>query len=85
MEKEMSDRDTVRSALYDAIEWQRSILSAYADARDDPEVARTVARLKKYRAVLMRRYGEDADADRRNLDTLPTMSVFPPLPTQGKE
>ena len=54
----MSDRDTVRQALYDAIDWQTSLADAYS--KTAPERADALKQVKAYRAVLKRRYGRDS-------------------------
>jgi hypothetical protein len=51
----MSDRDTVRQALYDAIDWQNSF--AESNHPGSPERAEARAQVKLYRALLKRRYG----------------------------
>jgi hypothetical protein len=51
----MTDRDTVRQALYDAIDWQNSF--AEANHPGSPERAEALAQVKLYRALLKRRYG----------------------------
>ncbi len=50
----MSDRDTIRMALYDAIDWQTSLSEAYG--RDDPERKEALNMAAKYRKLLKRRY-----------------------------
>lgn len=50
----MSDRDTIKQALHDAIAWQDSL----EDAQKNSEWAGTAkAQAKKYRALLKKRYG----------------------------
>lgn len=51
----MSDRDVLRQALNDAIGWQSGLISAWAAG--SPERAEAVSQVKKYRALLKRRYG----------------------------
>jgi hypothetical protein len=50
----MNDREIVRLALYDAIDWQTSLADAYTTG-DEKREALSMA--KKYRTVLNRRYG----------------------------
>ena len=61
----MTDRDAVRRALYDAIDWQES----FADAnRGNPEEAKAMALVKRYRALLKRRYGDARAPSERALE-----------------
>lgn len=53
----MRERDLVRRALYDAIQWQEGLADAQ---RGMPkEFAEGVALIKAYRTLLKKRYGTD--------------------------
>ena len=62
----MTDRDTVRRALYDAIDWQESLADAWQPG--SPERAEAKAQAKAYRAVLKRRYAERETPAERAFD-----------------
>lgn len=58
----MGDRDTIRVALIDAIDWNVSLVEAYRDGFtgkviDDPSVARARELVKRFQSLLKRRYG----------------------------
>lgn len=53
----MSERDTIKYALYDAIAWQLSL--ADAQHKGSSERRESLAQAKAYRSVLKRRYGDD--------------------------
>lgn len=58
-----TDREIVRQALDDAIGWQRDLADAYAHIKDSPERAEALAQIKRYRAVLRRRYGKGRSSE----------------------
>lgn len=58
-----TDREIVRQALYDAIGWQKGLADAYAHIKDSPERAEAFAQIRRYRAVLRRRYGRVLPAE----------------------
>jgi hypothetical protein len=62
------DRDTVREALYDAAAWQDGIVEACSHMKEDPMYLKAVARAKKYRALLVKRYGADKTPLEKMLD-----------------
>jgi hypothetical protein len=72
---EMSDRDAIRTALYNAIEWQRGLVDSYSHMPDDPERANALALIKKYKAVLRKRYGTDRHAGQDALDKMETIDL----------
>ena len=51
----MTVKDVLRQALYDAIDWQRSLGQCYEPGT--PERAEAAAQAKLYRDILKRRYG----------------------------
>jgi hypothetical protein len=53
----MSDKDTVREALWDAIHWQESLADAVKHLTDG-SYEEAVKQAKKYRSLLKRRYAE---------------------------
>ncbi len=73
---DMSDRDAVRIALYDAIEWQRGLVDAYSNDPDGPERADALAMIRRYKAILRKRYGTDRHAGQERLNKLPTIDVY---------
>jgi len=52
----MSDRGTVFTALHDAIDWQRGLVDAYSHIPNAPERKEALDQIKRYKAVLKRRY-----------------------------
>lgn len=72
----MTDREAVRLALYDAIEWQRGLVHAYAHVPESPERADALQMIRKYRAVLRNRYGTDKHAGQEKLKRLPSVDIF---------
>jgi hypothetical protein len=54
----MNDRETIRIALYDAIEWQQSLADSYGD-KNDPDRIVALKDVARYRAVLKRRYRQE--------------------------
>lgn len=71
----MSDRDAIRIALYDAIEWQRGLVDAHSHMPDAPERADALALIKRYKAVLRKRYGTARHAGQDSLDKMPTINI----------
>lgn len=61
----MSDRDTIKQALYDAIGWQLGLVDAWP--KDSPERAEAAEQVKRYRKILKRRYGDDRSPIDRQL------------------
>lgn len=54
----MTDRETVRRALYDAIGWQQGLVEAYAHIAGAPEAEEARQQIRLYRSLLKRRYGQ---------------------------
>ena len=52
----MSDKDTIRRALNDAIDWQASLADAVRHCKDS-EYENCLEQIKRYRILLNRRYG----------------------------
>lgn len=83
----MSERDTIRQALYDAIGWQQSLADAWASGT--PERAEAQDQVRHYRALLKKRYGDRrlpsertfADAREVTLDELRAMQPVDREPT----
>lgn len=71
-----TDREIIRLALYDAIDWQRGIVEAYAHIPDSPDRANAVATIKRYKTILRKRYGTDRNAAQDAIEKLPTVSVI---------
>jgi hypothetical protein len=69
----MADRDLVRAALIDAIDWQQSLGDAYRS--DAPE--RRIAREQEaaYRKLLKRRYGTDRTPMETAMDGAPSVTI----------
>jgi hypothetical protein len=69
----MTDRDTVRRALYDAIDWQQS----YADSwrGPGPEHDAALDLVKRYRVLLKKRYGVTETPAERRLDHIPGVNI----------
>lgn len=53
----MTVHDDIRQALHDAIGWQAGLVDAYRHMPDAPEYRDALDTIKRYRAILRRRYG----------------------------
>ena len=69
----MAVRDDIRQALYDAIGWQSGLADAWPAG--SPERQEAVDQIKKYRAVLKRRYGEARHPSQKVLDGAKAMTL----------
>jgi hypothetical protein len=49
--------EDIRRALLDAIGWQESLIDAYRNDPDGPEAREAREQLRRYKAILKRRYG----------------------------
>ena len=54
-----TDRQLIRLALYDAIDWQAGLADAYAHIPNAPEREEALSQVRLYRGLLRRRYGEE--------------------------
>ncbi len=70
----MTIRDTIRHALYDAIDWQTSLADAYHE--NDIERQRAKNQEAKYRTILKRRYGEDHTPSESQFDGAVSGSIW---------
>ena len=71
----MSERDTVRRALEDAIDWQESLADAHCG--DLKMYAKFKKNVRVYRTLLRKRYGETArDISDRALAEAPKVSIY---------
>lgn len=70
----MNIRDTIRYALYDAIDWQVSL--ADANVGNDVTVKRCQRQAADYRKILMKRYGEDRTPMERQFDGAVSVSIW---------
>lgn len=68
----MSDRELIRSALHDAIDWQLSLYDAHG--KDDEWGKVALEKAKKYRSLLKRRYGISSQPQEA-LDNLKMVSL----------
>lgn len=69
----MSDRDIVRKALYDAIDWQESLADANREGSEEREYSLILA--KEYRKLLKRRYGDDKTPMERAFENATTITL----------
>ena len=53
----MTVRDDIWMALHDAIGWQEGLVDAYSGMLDAPERQEALDQIKRYKAILKRRYG----------------------------
>lgn len=72
--KAMSDRLILRRALYDALDWQQSLLECYAD-KTDPAALQAQTHITNYRRVLQKRYGATQTPGERLLEGAVSVSV----------
>ena len=71
----MSERDLIRRALHDAIEWQMGLADAYTKMCGDPQYKRSKELVKEYRALLKKRYGTSRLPMEEVLDGMTTITL----------
>jgi hypothetical protein len=55
--KKPSKKELLRQALWDAIDWQRTLAQAYAHIPDAPERLEALAQIRLYRSILNSNFG----------------------------
>lgn len=71
-----TDRALIRQALCNAIDYQLGLADAYRHIPGSPERREALDLVKKYRAVLKRRYGSPLTAMENHLQGLPSVSLY---------
>jgi hypothetical protein len=69
----MTERETIRRALQDAIGWQDGLAAAHGKDQYGEQARAQAAR---YRALLLKRYGTDKLPAEAALDHLPTIDIW---------
>lgn len=70
----MTVRDDIQQALHDAIGWQETLAEAHAHC-DDGVYEEAQAQIKRYRAILRRRYGTDRHPSNKEFDGARLVSI----------
>jgi len=70
-----TDRETVFTALHDAIDWQRGLADAYAHIPNSPERKEALDQVKRYKAVLKHRYPTARQEAGAWIDDLPAVPL----------
>jgi len=71
-----SRREIVAQALWDAIDWQRTLAQAYAHIPDAPERHEALHAIKVYRHVLNSHYGaRPPRPTAKRVEDLPTLTL----------
>jgi hypothetical protein len=70
-----TDRQLIRQALYDAIDWQAGLADAYAHIPNAPEREEALSQVSLYRGLLRRRYGEEKRKGEQMIDAAKSVSI----------
>ena len=70
----MTDRQTLRRALYDAIEWRQSYAESWSTG--EPERVKAEAQVAEYRRLLLKRYGDDRTPGESRMKNAKLVSIF---------
>lgn len=73
----MTDREAIKRALYDGIEWQNGIVAAYSHIDGSLEGLEAEKLSKKYRSILRKRYGIVETPSEIIEKTWTSVSIYP--------